>query len=353
MDFGKELLFFFSALGAFNGLVLSGYFFFFNKNKRFSNYFLGALLLALSIRIGKSVLFYFNHNLPKIYLQIGLSACFFIGPCLFYFLKSDIEQIKKMPKKWAFMLAFLMGSIVLVGFIYPYQQFPQIWNGYLVSIIYAQWGIFIVLSGILLKNSFKKLGSPQEKFKPSEIWLLTVFIGNLLVFLAYLWAFLGKSSGVYISGAVSFSFILYLVIFVLLYRKKTDDLFSTPSPKYADKKWDDADAQMMLNRLEKLMVEKEVFKNPNLKLNDLAKEINISGHQLSQLLNDNLDKNFTLFINEYRINEACKILSTDSPLTVEAISYEVGFNSKSTFFSTFKKLKGMTPAMYQQNTMKV
>jgi AraC-like DNA-binding protein len=70
-------------------------------------------------------------------------------------------------------------------------------------------------------------------------------------------------------------------------------------------------------------------------------------------LNDKLGKGFTLYVNEHRIQEACRILSTDENLTIEAIGEEVGFNSKSTFFSAFKKLKGMTPAMYQQNTVKV
>ena len=90
MSIGKELLFFFSALGAFNGLLLGLYFFFFAKKKYLVNYFLGALLLALSIRIGKSVFLYFDGKLPRMYLQIGLSACFFIGPFLYFFTRSAI-----------------------------------------------------------------------------------------------------------------------------------------------------------------------------------------------------------------------------------------------------------------------
>jgi len=161
---------------------------------------------------------------------------------------------------------------------------------------------------------------------------------------------LGHSGGMYISGAVSFSFALYVIVLILLYRRKNDDLFSNGQTKYGNKKLSDEDAQLMMKRLERAMTEKSTFKNPNLKLNDLANEINVSAHQLSQLLNDNLGKGFTLFINEYRIEEACKILSGSENLTIEAISDEVGFNSRSTFFSTFKKLKGMTPAQYQQRS---
>jgi AraC-like DNA-binding protein len=348
MDFGSKILFFFSALGAFNGLLLSAYFIFFTPKKYLSNYLLGALLLFLSIRIGKSVVYYFDNSLPKVYLQIGLSACFLIGPFLYFFIKSEIEQIRKMPKSWLAMVAFWVGILVVVGYIYPYQKFPQIWWNYIIYTIYAQWGIHITFSGFLLVNILKKVFQ-KENIKPFEKWLLTIWGGVLILFACYMWAILGITKGVYILGAVSFSLILYLVVFVLLYRKKTDDLSSFSTQKYTDKKLNEEDAQLMVGKLEKVMEEKEIFKNPNLKLNDLAKEINVSGHQLSQLLNDNLDKNFTLFINEYRINEACKILSAKTNLTIEAIGDEVGFNSKSTFFATFKKIKGMTPNLYQQN----
>lgn len=351
MNFGREALFFFSALGAFNGFILGIYFLFFARKKKISNYFLGALLLMLSLRIGKSVLYYFNSSLLKVYLQIGLSACWFIGPLLFYFIKSEKAQLKKVPNEWVWSIVLLLTIIVSVGLIFPYQQYPLVWNKYIVRGIYAQWGICLLLSGIELVDVVKKTTTPA-KIKPPEMWLLTVFIVNLVIFTCYLWAMLGHSKGVYISGAISFSLVIYVIVLILLYRKKNDDLFSVLQTKYANKKLSDEESQLLLRRLEKAMNEKNVFRNPNLKLSDLAAEINVSAHQLSQLLNDVLGKGFTLFVNEYRIEEACKILSTTENLTIEAISDEVGFNSKSTFFATFKKLKGMTPAVYQQSIVK-
>jgi AraC-like DNA-binding protein len=345
MDFSKESLFFFSALGAFNGLVLSIYFLFFTRRKKTSNYFLGALLLMLSVRIGKSVLYYFNSSLLQIYLQIGLSACWFIGPLLFYFIKSEREQVKKVPTRWTGSILSLLAIIIVVGLIFPYQQYPHIWNKYIVQLIYTQWGIFLLLASIELNDIIKRMGRPTQ-LKPSEVWLLVIFAINLIIFICYLWALLGHSKGWYISGAVSFTFALYIIALNLLYRRKNEDLFPAIQGRYANKKLSKEDEQLMLTRLQKAMVDRNLFRNPNLKLNDLA---DVSAHQLSQLLNDNLGKGFSLFINEYRIEEACKILSTNENLTVEAISDEVCFNSKSTFFSTFKKLKGMTPAMYQQS----
>jgi AraC-like DNA-binding protein len=351
MNLGKEILFFFSALGSFNGFIFSIYFFFFSRSKKLSNYFLASLLLALSLRIGKSVLVYFDSNLSKLYLQIGLSACWFIGPSLYYYLKSEKLQLKKIPKRWVVELSLLTFVIVTIGLLFPYPSYPAIWNQYIVFLIYTQWVIFLFLSGTVIKNVFGKIGAKEDKLSSSEIWSSAILFGNIIIFATYAWALLGKSRGAYISGAVSFSFILYLVLLALLYRKKNDDLFS--QSKNPIKKITDDDASLIIRRLEHAMVEKGLYKNPNIKLNDLANEINTSQHQLSQLLNDHLGKNFTLFINEYRIAEACQLLSTKSHLTIEAIGEEVGFNSKSTFFSSFKKLKGSTPAVYQQENGKV
>jgi len=346
MDTSKELLFFFSALGAFNGIILGVYFFFFTKKKYLTNYFLGALLFALSIRIAKSVFVYFHPELPKMYLQFGLTACFFIGPCLYYFVKSAVDEVQIMPKSWKFILAFWGTLIVAIGILYPYEMYPEFWRRYFIRIIYFQWFIYIVFSGYELRNVLKKIVKRKEKTTPSEMWFGMLFLGNFLLFLFYFLAIMGASAATYISGAVVFSFILYLGISILLYRKKTDDLFLL-NGKISNKKIDSAEAIMWSEKLENAMFEKSLYKNPNLTLQDLSQEINISSHQLSQFLNNNLGKNFTSFVNEFRINEACKIITSTDKLTLESIGYDVGFNSKSTFFAAFKKHTGTTPLNYQ------
>lgn len=349
MSFGDKVLFFFSALGAFNGLILSCYFFFFTAKKHLSNYLLGALLLVLSIRIGKSVVYFFDYSLPKIYLQLGLTACFFIGPFLYFFLKSEIRQIRTLPKSWMGQLAVWLVTIVAVGATYPYERFPQLWLHYFIPLIYLQWGVYLAFSVFLLIPLLKKMAR-KVALKPFEKWVLAICGGVLLLFVSYVWAILNITKGSYILGALYFSLIIYGIVFILLYRKKTNDLSSFSPQKYADKKLDHEEAQLIIDKLNRVMSEKALFKNPDLKVNDLAKEINISGHQLSQILNDNFEKNFSLFVNEYRINEACKLLAENTNLTIDAIGDEVGFNSKSTFFAAFKKIKGLTPGAYQKST---
>jgi AraC-like DNA-binding protein len=66
------------------------------------------------------------------------------------------------------------------------------------------------------------------------------------------------------------------------------------------------------------------------------------------LLNDNLGKSFALFINEYRIEEAKHLLKENNSFTLEAIGFEAGFSSKSTFYATFKKVTGQTPSEFKK-----
>jgi AraC-like DNA-binding protein len=73
---------------------------------------------------------------------------------------------------------------------------------------------------------------------------------------------------------------------------------------------------------------------------------------LSQLLNENLGKSFPTYINEYRVNEACKLITSNGNLSFEAIGYEAGFNSKSTFYTAFKKVKNITPADFKESIEK-
>ena len=60
------------------------------------------------------------------------------------------------------------------------------------------------------------------------------------------------------------------------------------------------------------------------------------------------NKNFSLFINEYRIEEAKRILDSKSKLKIEVIAEMCGFNSNSTFYSVFKKITNTTPAKYSK-----
>ncbi|TKC12886.1 AraC family transcriptional regulator [Pedobacter polaris] len=351
MNLAQQILFFFSALGAFNGFIISIYLLSFKKSKSVTSYFLGLLLLALCLKIGKSFIFYFYPTLPGIYIEIGILGSSFVGPSLFYFIKSALEQNSKVSvlQKWTYL--FWALAIVIPSIIIPFDSRPDIWNNYIGTIISVQFTVYILLSGWLLRNVFTRLFTAKEKISSTEKLLLSVFIGNVIIPATYKLSVFTFFNGPCISGALFFSLILYLNVFLFISRRKTSNLFSNvqDSERYANKKIGGEQALTLTEKLKRIISEQELYKNPDLKLNDLAKKINISSHQLSQLLNDNLGKSFAAYINEYRINEACQLIATNNAIKLEAIGYEVGFNSKSTFYTAFKKLKNTTPTLYKES----
>ncbi|MFY0602693.1 MAG: helix-turn-helix transcriptional regulator [Flavobacteriaceae bacterium] len=345
MNLDNKLIFFFSAIGAFNSIVLSIYFLFIAKPINKSNYFLGALLAVLSIRVWKSLFFYFNPELSKNYLQIGLSACFFIGPFLYFYIKSKTQDDERSNKFFYSQISLFLLIILSVGFLYPYQKYAELWGNYFYKIINYQWLVYILASAFLLKSTLRKIVIKKAKLNYNEIWALSVFFGVLIIWTAYYTA----SYTSYISGALSFSFVFYLSILLLFYKRKKDFVISEKKEKYVNIQIDENEAQQLKQKITAILNEEKLYKNANLTLPIFAKKLNIRPQLLSQFLNNNLSKSFSQFINEYRIEEAKHLLKTHPNLKIETIAEKCGFNSNSTFYTAFKKITNTTPAKYIQN----
>ncbi len=344
----SNVIFFFSVLGVFNGILLCLYLFLFAKEKSLSQYLLAALILALSIRIGKSIILYFDRDVHKLVLQVGLSACLFIGPFLYYYFRSVLDQIKEIPTNWKRSLWSLLGAIIIIGTLRPYHQDPDFWNRYVVHSIYIVWFICVCASGYVLIPKLLQSLKLEKKLSPLEKWLSAIYAGNVIIAAAFFLAIFGFPWAYYITGPLVFSFFLYVLAFGYFNNKWFEQAPKQANGKYLNKKIDQAEAAILLKNLDQLILEEKIFTNPGLKLKMLADQLDIPPHQLSQLLNNNLGKGFKPFINEHRIKEACKLIATEHQLSLEGIGYEVGFRSKSTFFTTFKKLMHLTPAQYQE-----
>ncbi len=341
MNISNQILFFLSATGVFNSVVLSLYFLFLKKNKTTSDLFLGLLLLSLSIRIGKSVFYNFNPQLSKTYLQIGLSAFFLIGPLLYCFVKSILQKLNYSFAKYSLVLTTI--SIIVLGFLFPYKENTALWRGTIYYAIIIQCFVFIVLSIYEAKHIFKKLVTNRKQISYHETWILSVIGGVFAIWLSYV---LAKYTS-YISGALTFSFSFYISILLIYYAKNKTLISAISKEKYINK----IDEQLVKEIQEKINIlfeTKKVYTNPDLTLTILAKDLSIRPQLLSQFINDNLNKGFTQFINEYRIEEAKRLLKESTQLKIDAIGFEAGFNSSSTFYSSFKKITGTTPSNYQK-----
>lgn len=98
-----------------------------------------------------------------------------------------------------------------------------------------------------------------------------------------------------------------------------------------------------------LMDQQKPYLDSELNLIKLAELMNLSTHQLSFLINTGMGSNFFNFINSYRVNKAKELLvcPEHAHLNMLVIGFQSGFNSKTSFNTTFKKFTGLTPTDYR------
>lgn len=128
-----------------------------------------------------------------------------------------------------------------------------------------------------------------------------------------------------------------------------EDVFkSKPKTKQKKALLDDDAAADYKAKLQQLIETEKPYLNPDVSLRSLANELDIHPNQLSWLLNDGFGKNFNEFINHYRVEEFKQLakLPENANLTIMAIAYDCGFNSKTVFNSYFKKETGLTPKQF-------
>ena len=101
-----------------------------------------------------------------------------------------------------------------------------------------------------------------------------------------------------------------------------------------------------LANLNYVIHEEKIYLDPDLTLGDMAGRLNLTNHQLSELLNNEVGKNFNSFIMDFRIKDAIEKLKTNQTMTISAIASSVGFNSHSAFYSAFKRITGKSPSDY-------
>jgi AraC-like DNA-binding protein len=122
-----------------------------------------------------------------------------------------------------------------------------------------------------------------------------------------------------------------------------------PFIKYKKTGLSDALAIELKNKLVQIMQEKKPYLNNELRLNDLASDLNLSRNHTSQIINQYFNLSFFDFVNKYRINDAKKLLiKSDNNSTITQIAYDVGFNNRASFYKAFKKFEGLNPTQYLQ-----
>ncbi|WP_375325456.1 helix-turn-helix domain-containing protein [Flagellimonas sp. GZD32] len=138
---------------------------------------------------------------------------------------------------------------------------------------------------------------------------------------------------------------------VLKYLDKEDPVkkrFKTPK-KYRKSGLTLDQALTIREKIKKAFEEDKIYRSNDIGLDDLATHIEHNRYKVSQVINTYFSKNFYAFVNEYRIKEAKHLLASEPHLSVKAIMYEVGFNSKNSFYTAFKKVTGVCPNDYRSS----
>ena len=131
-------------------------------------------------------------------------------------------------------------------------------------------------------------------------------------------------------------------------RENTVQVEGVQKEKYQKSRVDEEEVSRIKQRLTECMNKDKMYLNPDLKLQDVANTIGCNAGDLSQVLNLYLNINFTDYINQYRVEEFIIRVQdkSASKYTLAFLSEQCGFSSRTSFFRSFKKLKGKSPAEY-------
>ncbi|MEM1270939.1 MAG: helix-turn-helix domain-containing protein [Bacteroidota bacterium] len=331
----QHFLFFLGLVGVFNGLVLSLYVAAAGR-RRVAHLLVSGLLLLFCTRVGVSCIYFFSGTVPWSLVQLGLSAQLLTGPVLYEAVRALLREPEDgTPNLWH--LGFWLGAAGIGGGLYPFAEHVLVWDHHIRFVIHAIVAVYYAGSVYLMARhywTYKHAGwTPALK--------RSVVVAGAACTVAAGFAVSLYTS--YIVGPVVFSGVMCAVE-ALYWLSARHEQPASRSIAYAEKKISANEAQPLVDQLHALLQSEALYKQPEFKLADLAAKLGMTPHRLSQLLNDNMGQSFASLVNSYRIREAQRLLVEEPLLTMEAIGYEAGFNSKSAFYAAFKRHTGQTPA---------
>jgi len=261
---------------------------------------------------------------------------------------------------------YLMNDANKAQILEQIDQMPEI---YFIQIVVECQYVFYIVSAYLILKKYREIylenytnpntSTYKYLFQMTTIFLIAhclVALKNVLRYSDYRQVFLWLN--VFVGTAA-----LFITCWLVMKAMKYPELFKGINSKLqlakdilpkAEEKLQPANSQddliaAQISTLKQYMAEKEPFLDPSLTIQELSNQINTPVRDLSVLINHHMDQHFFDFVNEYRIQKAMNILKDHSKkeLTVLEILYEVGFNSKSSFNTSFKKYTNLTPTAYR------
>lgn len=351
------------------------------KNKSRADKILALWLVLISIN---QVFHYFTYT-KDIYqyphwLGIDLALPILIGVFLYFYVMEITGN--KLKKKWTTFLhfsPFILVALLAIPF-YKLSGLEKIcvfendgvgfeWYTIIQNSIIAISGLTYSIWSLVIINRHQK--RIQDRFSNTDkkelqwlrllsigfaiIWVLAAFSGNVVIFSAVvvfvlIIAIFGINQLNIFNSNNGFEDIQNEKIEINTTEPKTKNVSKSPakSQKYAKSGLNEEMASNIYSDLKKLMSEKSLYKNEDLTLVELSKQINTHPNHLSQVINEMEGKNFYNYINSLRINEFIKLASLpeNKKYTMISLAYDCGFSTKSTFNKHFKLQTGKTPTQF-------
>ncbi|MDR6195801.1 helix-turn-helix domain-containing protein [Siphonobacter sp. SORGH_AS_0500] len=317
--------------------------------------YLKTLIVLISIHLGIKLFLLSVLKDPYLFGRLNSFTTFSYGPLLYFqyrqFKGQKMSRMHKGLHLIPFLLAFLLYVSCLIGQL-PSQNpalFHQVFEVfvYLLMLSVASYTAYLLWK--LIPDTHLPSHERSLLLQCSAFFMISVFMGYITSFLN---SWLGTQWDAHFFPYLAFGFICWICLrFFLRQHTATQIGFKSVASvreTYEKSGLSEMQLQAYFEALEQFMRREKPFRNPELSLDDLSQALKISRHQLSQVLNQKAEKNFYAYVNDYRVQEMIVLLKKHPGEKIAELAHQVGFQSKTTLNTYFKKVTGYSPTQYQQ-----